>query len=105
MKSLEPGTFEYVVIGHSTPLVIEEKRDVVIDFATINELSTFSRRGNSYQAESGCHDDLVMGLTPWGVFGVMVSGARQGTGVVLTSTVRLEFLPVDLLVFRRARSR
>ena len=36
MKSLEPGTFEYVVMGHSTPLVIEEKSNVVIDFAAID---------------------------------------------------------------------
>lgn len=43
-------------------LLIEQDQLRINDFNTINELSTFSRRGNSYEAESGCHDDLVMGL-------------------------------------------
>ena len=43
-------------------LILEQDQLIINDFNTINELSTFSRRGNSYEAESGCHDDLVMGL-------------------------------------------
>lgn len=43
-------------------LLVEQKQLLVSDFSTINELSTFSRKGVSYEAEPGCHDDLVMGL-------------------------------------------
>jgi hypothetical protein len=43
-------------------LLIEQQQLVVHDFETIHELSTFSRKGNGYQAEPGKHDDLVMGL-------------------------------------------
>lgn len=43
-------------------LLIEQDQLIINDFTTINELSTFSRRGNSYEAESGKHDDMVMGL-------------------------------------------
>lgn len=43
-------------------LLIEQDQLIINDFNTINELSTFSRKGQSYEAESGCHDDLVMGL-------------------------------------------
>jgi hypothetical protein len=43
-------------------LLIEQDQLILKDFTTIQELSTFSRRGSSYEAESGCHDDLVMCL-------------------------------------------
>jgi hypothetical protein len=43
-------------------LLIEQNQLIVNDFETINELSTFSRKGVSYEAESGKHDDMVMGL-------------------------------------------
>ena len=43
-------------------LLIEQDQLILQDFNTIKELSTFSRKGVSYEAESGCHDDLVMGL-------------------------------------------
>jgi len=43
-------------------LLIEQNQFVVNDFHTINELSTFSKKGNSYEAEPGKHDDLVMCL-------------------------------------------
>lgn len=43
-------------------LLIEQDQLIVNDFETISELSTFSRKGISYEAESGKHDDLVMGL-------------------------------------------
>lgn len=43
-------------------LLIEQDQLILSDFATIQELSTFSRKGTSYEGESGCHDDLVMCL-------------------------------------------
>lgn len=43
-------------------LLIEQNQFIVNDFNTINELSTFSKKGNSYEAEPGKHDDLVMCL-------------------------------------------
>lgn len=43
-------------------LLIEQNQFIINDFYTINELSTFSKKGNSYEAESGKHDDLVMCL-------------------------------------------
>ncbi len=43
-------------------LMIEQDQFIMNDFQTIKELSTFSRRKNSYEAESGAHDDLVMCL-------------------------------------------
>lgn len=43
-------------------MLIEQDQLIVNDFDTINELSTFSRKGNSYEAESGAHDDTVMCL-------------------------------------------
>ena len=47
-------------------MLIEQDQLIVCDFETINELSTFSRKGVSYEAESGCNDDLVMGLVLFG---------------------------------------
>lgn len=43
-------------------LLVEQDQLILNDFNTIQELSTFSRKGISYEAEPGCHDDLVMGL-------------------------------------------
>ena len=43
-------------------MMVEQDQIIINDFDTINELSKFSRRGNSYEAESGSHDDLVMCL-------------------------------------------
>ena len=47
-------------------MLIEQDQLIVHDFNTINELSTFSRKGISYEAESGTHDDMVMGLVLFG---------------------------------------
>ena len=47
-------------------LMVEQDQLIVNDFFTINELSTFSRKGTSYEAESGAHDDLVMCLVLFG---------------------------------------
>jgi hypothetical protein len=47
-------------------LLIEQNQLVINDFHTIEELATFSRKGQSYEAEEGKHDDLVMGLVLFG---------------------------------------
>ena len=43
-------------------LLIEQNQLIINDFYTIAELATFSKKGTSYEAESGSHDDLVMCL-------------------------------------------
>jgi hypothetical protein len=43
-------------------LLIEQNQLIVQDYTTIQELSRFSKKGNSYEAESGSNDDLVMTL-------------------------------------------
>jgi Terminase large subunit, T4likevirus-type, N-terminal/Terminase RNaseH-like domain len=47
-------------------LLIEQNQLIINDFHTIEELATFSRKLNSYEAEEGKHDDLVMGLVLFG---------------------------------------
>jgi len=39
---------------------------IINDFQLIEEMSTFSRRGNSWMAEEGCNDDLMMCLVIFG---------------------------------------
>lgn len=43
-------------------LLIEQQQLFIADFNTIGELSVFSKKGQSYEAEEGNHDDLVMCL-------------------------------------------
>lgn len=43
-------------------LLIEQNQLIINDHETINELCTFSKKGMSYEAEPGKHDDLVMCL-------------------------------------------
>jgi hypothetical protein len=43
-------------------LLIEQNQLIINDFHTIEELSTFSRKGQSYEAEESKHDDMVMPL-------------------------------------------
>ena len=43
-------------------LLVEQRQLLLNDFDTIAELSTFSAKGTSYEAEPGCNDDLAMGL-------------------------------------------
>jgi hypothetical protein len=43
-------------------LLIEQNQLIVNDINTISELGTFSKKGTSYEAEPGKHDDLVMCL-------------------------------------------
>lgn len=43
-------------------LLVEQRQLIINDHQTIFELSRFSRKGTSYEAEDGCNDDLVMAL-------------------------------------------
>lgn len=43
-------------------LLIEQDQLIIHDFHTVQELSTFSKKASSWEAEPGCHDDLVMCL-------------------------------------------
>ena len=43
-------------------LLVEQNQIVLNDFHTISEFSTFSKKANSFEAEPGKHDDLVMCL-------------------------------------------
>lgn len=43
-------------------LLLEQQQLIVHDYNTIAELATFSKKGHSYEAEPGNHDDLVMCL-------------------------------------------
>ena len=47
-------------------LLVEQNQLLLHDYETIHELSTFSKKGASYEAETGCHDDLVMCLVLFG---------------------------------------
>ncbi len=47
-------------------LLIEQDQLIINDHDTIHELSTFSKKNNTYQAESGSTDDLVMCLVLFG---------------------------------------
>lgn len=47
-------------------LLVEQRQYIVNDHNTIQELSTFSRKNNSWAAEEGKHDDLVMALVVFG---------------------------------------
>ena len=42
--------------------LIEDDKLLIQDYDTIAELTTFIQKGNSFQAEDGCHDDLAMCL-------------------------------------------
>jgi hypothetical protein len=43
-------------------LLVEQNTLIINDERTINELCTFSKKNQGYEAEEGCHDDLVMAL-------------------------------------------
>lgn len=43
-------------------LLVEQNQLITVDFNTHKEFTTFSKKGNSYEAEPGNHDDLVMPL-------------------------------------------
>ena len=46
--------------------LVENDKLIINDFDTIAELNTFTRFRDSYEAEEGNHDDLVMGLVLFG---------------------------------------
>ena len=48
--------------------LIEQQKLIINDAETILELSTFEARGNSFEASSGNHDDIVMSLVLFGWF-------------------------------------
>lgn len=50
----------------SMKAMITSHQLVIQDFLTIEELSTFSKKGDSYEAEEGAYDDLVMPLVVFG---------------------------------------
>lgn len=43
-------------------LLVEQEQLIINDYSTIYELSRFSKKGRSYEAEEGANDDLVMSL-------------------------------------------
>ena len=47
-------------------MLIEQHQIEIYDRQTIYEFSRFSKKGNSYEAEKGSTDDLVMGLVLFG---------------------------------------
>jgi len=47
-------------------LLVEQNQLIVNDMNTITEMGTFSKKSNSYEAEPGNHDDMVMGLVLFG---------------------------------------
>ena len=69
-KSMERGvrtTKSVKAVGCAMlKLLVEQHQLIINDFNTIQELSTFSKKGNSYEAETGTHDDLVMSLVLFG---------------------------------------
>jgi hypothetical protein len=82
-------------------LLIEQEQLIVNDFATINELSTFSKKGVSFEAEPGCHDDMVMTLV---LFSWMTTQQyfKDMTDINTLNTLRQkteEELEMDMLPF------
>jgi hypothetical protein len=65
-KSNDPGirtTKTVKAVGCSMlKLLVEQNQLLILDVNTISEIKRFSRKGNSYEAESGAHDDMVMNL-------------------------------------------
>lgn len=65
-KSVDRGlrmTKATKVVGCSLlKLLVEQDQLIINDYNTIHELSVFSKKGKSYEAEEGEHDDLVMTL-------------------------------------------
>lgn len=66
MKKVERGvrtTKVVKAVGCSMlKLLVEQYQLIINDHETIHELSRFSKKGTSYQAEPGAHDDLAMSL-------------------------------------------
>jgi hypothetical protein len=43
-------------------LLVEQRKLLIFDNDTVNEFASFEKKGNSYEAATGKHDDLVMAL-------------------------------------------
>ena len=43
-------------------LLVEQRKLLIFDNDTVNEFASFEKKGNSYEASSGKHDDLIMAL-------------------------------------------
>lgn len=69
-KKADRGIFTSVVVKATgctmLKLLVEQKQLLICDKETIDELRVFSKKGKSYEAEEGKHDDLVMGLVLFG---------------------------------------
>jgi hypothetical protein len=63
--------------------LVESSRLLIQDFETISELSTFIAKGNSYEADAGYHDDLVMCLVlfSWASTQEMFSDLNKSGGL------------------------
>ena len=48
--------------------ILENNKLTIVDENTILEISTFTARGQSYEASDGNHDDLMMNLVLFGYF-------------------------------------
>lgn len=56
-------TYSTKNLGCSTlKSLVENQKLIIQDMETVKELSTFVSKGKSYEADAGCHDDLVMSL-------------------------------------------
>ena len=42
--------------------MMEDDKLLTTDYEIISELTTFAQKGNSFEAEEGCNDDLAMCL-------------------------------------------
>ena len=47
---------------HNLKALIEEHKLIIKDYDIISELTTFIEKGQTFQAEDGCNDDLAMSL-------------------------------------------
>jgi hypothetical protein len=69
-KKVDRGIFTSTVVKATgctmLKLLVEQDQLIIHDKGTIDELQTFSRKGKSYEAEQGKHDDLVMSLVLFG---------------------------------------
>ena len=63
---LEQQTLGMISTYPTFKSLIEEQKLLVFDEHIIHEISTFTEKGNTYQADEGYHDDLVMCLVLFG---------------------------------------
>jgi hypothetical protein len=90
-------------------LLVENKKLVLNDFDTVSQLSTFIKKKDSYCAESGYQDDLVMALVA-GLFVLLAQGldielienssdlGKKIINSIEEDKVKEEDLPVDIVM-------